>query len=198
MSTLLQNGVSGGIATALHCLSSRAMRSRPTNSGGSEEFMTAKKPRSKRSTEYSAKLRDPRWQKQRLKILSRDDFACQSCLDSESTLHVHHCYYEAGKEPWEYPEESLVTLCESCHAVETDIAYAEKQLLLKSLSRRGFLAAQFADLATAFHKAHIPASKEVYASALSWALSDPEMVHGIERAYFDHLATLRSSSGSNQ
>ena len=30
-------------------------------------------------------------------------------------LHVHHNYYIAGKHPWEYPDEALVTLCWHCH-----------------------------------------------------------------------------------
>ncbi len=28
--------------------------------------------------QYASKLKDPRWQKKRLEILQRDDFACQS------------------------------------------------------------------------------------------------------------------------
>lgn len=45
---------------------------------------------------YIEKLRDPRWQKKRLQILERDGFACQSCYDTETTLHVHHCTYTAN------------------------------------------------------------------------------------------------------
>ena len=30
-------------------------------------------------------------------------------------LHVHHTYYQIDKLPWEYPDESLQTLCRSCH-----------------------------------------------------------------------------------
>lgn len=30
-------------------------------------------------------------------------------------LHVHHTYYQAGKLPWEYPDESLKTVCWKCH-----------------------------------------------------------------------------------
>ena len=30
-------------------------------------------------------------------------------------LHVHHKYYVAGKNPWEYPVDALVTLCWHCH-----------------------------------------------------------------------------------
>ncbi|HCY39778.1 MAG TPA: hypothetical protein DHV48_00200 [Prolixibacteraceae bacterium] len=30
-------------------------------------------------------------------------------------LHVHHTYYQRGKKPWEYPDSSLETYCQSCH-----------------------------------------------------------------------------------
>lgn len=64
---------------------------------------------------YSEKLKDPRWQKKRLKILERDDFTCKVCGSIEKTLHVHHIFYLARKNPWEYPDCFLVTACEDCH-----------------------------------------------------------------------------------
>jgi len=69
---------------------------------------------------YSEKLKDPRWQKKRLKIMERDEFMCRSCYDTENTLNVHHKYYIQGRKPWEYPEDLLVTLCEGCHAWEEE------------------------------------------------------------------------------
>jgi len=30
-------------------------------------------------------------------------------------LHVHHKYYQIGNQPWEYPNDALVTLCWNCH-----------------------------------------------------------------------------------
>lgn len=30
-------------------------------------------------------------------------------------LHVHHTYYQKGLLPWEYPDDSLITLCWTCH-----------------------------------------------------------------------------------
>lgn len=66
---------------------------------------------------YSEKLQDPRWQKCRLSILSRDSFTCQLCKDDQSTLHVHHKSYEKGKSPWEYADENFVTYCKMCHKI---------------------------------------------------------------------------------
>jgi len=62
---------------------------------------------------YSEKLKDPRWQKKRLKILERDDFTCTDCGDTESTLMVHHLKYSG--DPWEIEDKYLITLCEICH-----------------------------------------------------------------------------------
>ena len=68
---------------------------------------------------YSEKLRDPRWQKKRLEIFNRDKWACIKCGDMETELHVHHIKYEG--EPWEAPNELLVTLCAHCHIEVEDL-----------------------------------------------------------------------------
>lgn len=64
---------------------------------------------------YSDKLKDPRWQKTRLKIMERDGWKCVVCGNHEDTFHVHHTRYERGKDPWDYSPELLITLCASCH-----------------------------------------------------------------------------------
>ena len=64
---------------------------------------------------YADLLKDPRWQKNRLQIMERDGFRCSYCDSETHTLHVHHGYYEKGKMPWEYPDETLYCLCEKCH-----------------------------------------------------------------------------------
>lgn len=64
---------------------------------------------------YSEKLLDPRWQKRRLEILQSRGFECESCGSKTDTLHVHHCFYERGLNPWEYPDFSFKCLCADCH-----------------------------------------------------------------------------------
>lgn len=64
---------------------------------------------------YAQKLKDPRWQKKRLEILNRDEFACRICGDKKKTLHVHHRAYAKGLEPWEVEDAALLTVCEGCH-----------------------------------------------------------------------------------
>ncbi len=66
-------------------------------------------------SEYSEKLKDPRWQKKRLEVFERDDFRCQLCWCNTKTLHVHHKYYTKGKDPWQYQLKAFLTLCSDCH-----------------------------------------------------------------------------------
>lgn len=65
-------------------------------------------------SDYADKLLDPRWQKKRLKIFERDDWTCQECRETIKTLHIHHDKYTT-KDPWDEPDENLVTVCLSCH-----------------------------------------------------------------------------------
>lgn len=64
-----------------------------------------------RHKQYFELLKSPKWQRKRLEIMDRDDFACVRCDERESELQVHHAYYEANRDPWDYPDESLSTLC---------------------------------------------------------------------------------------
>jgi 5-methylcytosine-specific restriction endonuclease McrA len=80
---------------------------------------------------YSLKLKDPRWQRKRLEILQRDNFQCTCCGDTESEIHVHHSYYEFGKEIWEYDNETLYTLCSDCHYSHTLCQRAIKEEIRK-------------------------------------------------------------------
>lgn len=64
---------------------------------------------------YAKKLQDPRWQKKRLEIFSRDQFCCLICSSDKDTLHVHHESY--CNNPWDAPDQDLKTLCFRCHEV---------------------------------------------------------------------------------
>jgi hypothetical protein len=74
---------------------------------------------SDRKNSYWIKLKDPRWQKKRLKILERSNFTCELCDDTETTLHVHHKAYRKGADPWDYEDYELQCLCENCHETIT-------------------------------------------------------------------------------
>jgi len=81
-------------------------------------------------TEYSDKLKSPKWQKKRLEIFQRDSFTCERCKSTEKTLNVHHTAYIANCEPWDYPNFYYMTLCDDCHQEEHDQRESlEKQLM---------------------------------------------------------------------
>ena len=67
------------------------------------------------SSQYSDRLRDPRWQRRRLEIFERDGWSCTVCGAEDKTLHVNHLYYVTERQPWEYPAWCLATVCETCH-----------------------------------------------------------------------------------
>ena len=90
------------------------------------------KPKDRRT--YAEKLRDPKWQKKRLEIMERDGFACCHCGDKNSTLNVHHSFYERGKMPWEYGDYMLTTLCEACHG-KVEATMRDLGMLVASSSR---------------------------------------------------------------
>jgi hypothetical protein len=74
---------------------------------------------SKYTSKYDKFLHDDRWYAKRRKILDRDNHKCQWC-GKTTNLQVHHKYYNVypnGKhpEPWDYPDDALMTLCRDCH-----------------------------------------------------------------------------------
>ena len=96
-------------------------------------------PTTEQQSKYSKKLRDPRWQKLRLQVLERDGWACILCEDTENTLAVHHKFYRKGVEPWDYPLDTFVTLCETCHTEQYEFRPRVEQSLLQALKEKGFM-----------------------------------------------------------
>jgi hypothetical protein len=77
-------------------------------------------------------LRDPRWQKKRLQLLESANWKCQDggcrrwlhqhaehLIDpppgDPPSLEIHHLYYERGRDPWDYPDDAFLVLCDECH-----------------------------------------------------------------------------------
>ena len=81
---------------------------------------------------YYELLKHPNWQRRRLEIFERAGFECEQCGDNNKTLHVHHCYYERGKRPWEYPDQHLKCLCEDCHKSAEDRKLAASKILIET------------------------------------------------------------------
>lgn len=61
-----------------------------------------------------------RWKQKREQILERDNRQCRNC-GFANNLQVHHRQYHINsktgfkREPWDYDNKYLVTLCNSCH-----------------------------------------------------------------------------------
>jgi hypothetical protein len=84
--------------------------------------------------------------------MQRDGWRCKLCWDKASTLTVHHRYSMPGKEPWEYPLDALITLCERCHQGETRARpEAERQLLL-AIRMAGLYASEVHKIANALSR----------------------------------------------
>lgn len=79
------------------------------------------------SEEYQILLKDPLWIKKRNYIVTRDRHRCTKC-GNKTNLNVHHLFYVEGKKPWEYPNHTLITLCQDCH-----IAWHEEYGIIRKL-----------------------------------------------------------------
>lgn len=141
-------------------------------------------------TDYSEKLRDPRWQKKRLEILEKDAWTCKLCDDSESTLAVHHRRYLPNMDPWDYPDHLLVTLCEDCHEAERAERSGCENDLLEEL-REMFFSSDIHSLMIGFHKLELLESSDTVASTLEWALSSLE----IQRELLDRYLLMLEAKG---
>jgi hypothetical protein len=64
---------------------------------------------------YKQQLEMPEWKAKRRTIYARDGHACVDCGEDGVTIHCHHLHYVAGKLPWEYHSDYLVTVCKECH-----------------------------------------------------------------------------------
>ena len=127
-----------------------------------------------KKNEYYKKLKDPRWQKKRLEIFTRDGFCCQICGDTETTLNVHHMIY-SDCDPWDIDNEYLVTLCENCHETEYQNKNKHADYMKKEFSKK-------------FHSYHLyrigfaltfflsrNESAETLASSIEYMLACPKM-----------------------
>jgi hypothetical protein len=69
---------------------------------------------------YGSTLFDPRWKGRKKQIEERDQHKCMNC-GSTDQLQVHHRQYHFSqnlkvfRNPWEYADRYLITLCEKCH-----------------------------------------------------------------------------------
>jgi len=151
------------------------------------------KSKEARRAAYIEKLKDPRWQKLRLQVFERDGWACMVCGSDRETLNVHHLYYESGNEPWEYPLEALLTLCQDCHQSMTDLQNNEEQGLLRLLRQKGYLGQDVADLASLIYHLPTPDHIGLMMSSIQHHLTQPGAIAKVITERADYLSERRKA-----
>lgn len=68
---------------------------------------------------YAEKLADVRWKRRRDDLLRRSNYTCAECaaplVSGTMDLQVHHVCYIACLDPWDYPDELLLVVCDYHH-----------------------------------------------------------------------------------
>ncbi len=105
---------------------------------------------------YSEKLKDPRWQKKRLEIFQRDNWTCKFCGDTKSMLMVHHFKYEG--DPWEVGNEHLATCCAKCHNEEHEELELAKHLFFSEIVESSVVYNSLTSIITLSRKSGVPVS----------------------------------------
>ncbi len=113
---------------------------------------------------------------------------CQLCYDKKSTLNVHHRRYLSNKDPWDYPNHLLVTLCEECHEVEKERMENVSHDLMEIL-KETFFAGEIASIAGGFINFKIFHSSEIDAAVISWAISNENLIQDLHNKYFEYLSS---------
>jgi hypothetical protein len=136
------------------------------------------------NTDYLEKLKDPRWQKKRLEIFERDKWKCALCNDKENTLVIHHKLYITETEPWDYPNDYMVTLCETCHDFESQCrSQFERQLI--DILRLKFPAFDLVNIMSGFEHLSSDKGSHIISEAYEWALSSPDICNKLISMYLE-------------
>jgi hypothetical protein len=134
---------------------------------------------------YQDQLKDPRWQKMRLKIYERDEFTCTRCGSQDNTLNAHHKAYESSSAPWAYPDHWITTLCDTCHASVHEGMDEALNQLCQDLKVFGFFPEDIRMLSRAIAKSEPMHLTDVVASAIAFNIQNMQQL--MLDAYFKHL-----------
>jgi hypothetical protein len=93
--------------------------------------------------------------------------------------------YKKGAEPWEYPNEYLVTLCESCHEDESKILERCVNEFIEII-RCKFFAVDISELSTAFRYIESGHSSLCLAESIKHFLLEPANIEKIEEDYIKY------------
>ncbi len=141
----------------------------------------------KKKTEYFELLKDPRWQKKRLEILERDNWCCRRCFDDENQLSVHHLFYIKDLDPWDYSNDTLITLCDSCHKIEKDSYYISLRKLQSILVHKTYLSDEIFKLAEVLRTFNMAYPPEVQITFLEWLFGKKKLMEELENLYWAYI-----------
>lgn len=120
---------------------------------------------------YRRKLDTPQWRQFAAATKQRRGGGCQCCKRTDLGLHVHHIFYENGREPWEYGDDEVVVLCPPCHKEMHEQLKKFRKYVFGRMTPR-ILQIVNGSLAVAFEK-YEPL---VFAHALAEFVSTPSMI----------------------
>lgn len=146
-----------------------------------------KKSNYKPLSAYQQLLLSPNWQKKRLEILSRDNWACRSCGNDKETLHVHHRIYNSGCKPWEYDNNLLVTLCSICHEEESNLSKIMPEMLFEFFMKTDLLPSDLYNIMNSDVDLNFSYAPEVVSSIIGFFLSNREAQLYVEKMFFNSL-----------
>jgi hypothetical protein len=140
---------------------------------------------------YKEKLLNPKWQKKRLEIFQRDNYACQCCGDKENTLNVHHRRYLKVESPWDYPDNLLVTLCVSCHEEETNFMQQYIEVIIEQL-RDKFFSGDVLDLAAAINGIDTKINSKKVINAIFYLLRNEKEIIKLSNKYDGFVRKIKN------
>jgi hypothetical protein len=140
---------------------------------------------------YQLQLLNPRWQRRRLEVMSKNNFSCQICDEQNQELNVHHIKYKKHPngdkyEPWNYSDEELMVLCKDCHDL---IHKNESKVILFATKRFGLKRVQTVRIETIFPR------NRVVKEWIDCFKSDPLAVNGICSVVNKYREEIKSVMG---
>jgi len=66
------------------------------------------------NSSYLSQLNSDQWKSFSRSIRQQRNF-CECCKMGDRQLQVHHLFYDPSRQLWEYTNEEIVVLCDSCH-----------------------------------------------------------------------------------
>jgi len=128
---------------------------------------------------WSELCQSEEWYQRKKEIWQLYNNQCAKC-QSKDFLEVHHKYYIKDHNgrllPWEYPDEALVTLCRSCHQMESNIKKFERHKTLQGLEQV-FWYTQLSDFVPLLQDACLKHSNSVMSAAIKNLCLNSDLIH---------------------